>query len=408
MQRMPATQKSPLPATALAADKLPALAADQPPAPRRKACCRRVGRTLATVTFTVPIKWRENRGQRTVIFGLDFGEEKRERKAEKKLEKISRKFLNQRFPRTSSFHPHTLFFFRFLLSLSKNATDLSLSLPLGLATPATSFSTKSHFIIGRRHPSSPASQSPSQAKAEASPPSPASTDRRLPTPFPATTGRHFRRHHDQKNHLNVLYTKVLIVSPFFVLEKSAFYCSSPSFCAPGYCFCTVTGRAGLCARPGHKTGRTRDHLGSRPSPGQLGWQPRHEALWASAQTRDHMGSRPNPGQLGFDPDPGPSGLKAQPRIAGLVAHTHGSLGFGPDPRFSGLRPRPETLWAYGPGHRPKTIWASAQTQKILWAVGPDPNSPGLRPRSLWAAAQPETGWAAAQTLDWWAGSPAHQ
>ena len=81
----------------------------------------------------------------------------------------------------------------------------------------------------------------------------ASTDRRLPTPFPATTGHYFQRHHDQKNHLNFLYTKVLIVSPFFVLEKSAFYCSSPPFCikTSRLLFATCEQyRVGLCARPG--------------------------------------------------------------------------------------------------------------------------------------------------------------
>ena len=51
----------------------------------------------------------------------------------------------------------------------------------------------------------------------------------LPAYFSATTDLHFRRHHDQKNHLDLFYTKVLTGTPFVILKNPHFYYGSSSF-----------------------------------------------------------------------------------------------------------------------------------------------------------------------------------
>ena len=58
--------------------------------------------------------------------------------------------------------------------------------------------------------------------------SPCNVNRHLPTSFPATSGHHFRRHHDQKNPLDILYTTVLTDKPFLELKNLVVYCSSSS------------------------------------------------------------------------------------------------------------------------------------------------------------------------------------
>ena len=55
----------------------------------------------------------------------------------------------------------------------------------------------------------------------------------FPTPFPATTGHHIQRHNDQKNHHDLLYPKVLTVTPFFILENPPCTVYHPCICMRG-------------------------------------------------------------------------------------------------------------------------------------------------------------------------------
>ena len=54
-----------------------------------------------------------------------------------------------------------------------------------------------------------------------------------PVTSDAHSGHHLRRHHDQKNHLGVLYPKVLTGKPFITLENLVHHCSSSSFLHAG-------------------------------------------------------------------------------------------------------------------------------------------------------------------------------
>ena len=113
----------------------------------------------------------------------------------------------------------------------------SLSLFLSSAAPASTPTAKYHPAITRNLPSTPYIAEEIQAKKNRAVPTPASSARHLPTPFPATTGSHFRRNHDQTNRLDVLYTKVLTFSPFVVLEKTHHLLFIFFFMQkyPGYC-----------------------------------------------------------------------------------------------------------------------------------------------------------------------------
>ena len=122
------------------------------------------------------------------------------------------------------------------LGLSSNRRR-SLSLFLSSAAPASTPTAKYHPAITRNLPSTPYIAEEIQAKKNRAVPTPASSARHLPTPFPATTGSHFRRNHDQTNRLDVLYTKVLTFSPFVVLEKTHHLLFIFFFMQkyPGYC-----------------------------------------------------------------------------------------------------------------------------------------------------------------------------
>ena len=126
----------------------------------------------------------------------------------------------------------------FCSSLSLKNAGHCFSLTLGSTTPATSPGRVTPQLCRHQlhlHPSISTTLSGEENRAAQSL---ASTAHRLPPPFPATTGHHFRRDHDQKNHLNALYTKVPTISPFFVVKKSTYYCaSSPFSCekCPSYC-----------------------------------------------------------------------------------------------------------------------------------------------------------------------------
>ena len=119
----------------------------------------------------------------------------------------------------------------FSLSLSRffcrNAgASLSLLLQLPPLQPAQPLSSSPSPLS-----SLPLSQQLRQRQQQQPPPQ--QRQQPLPTPFPATTGNHFRRHHDQENHLDILYTRVLTVKPFIKLEKPQDHCSSSSRHATG-------------------------------------------------------------------------------------------------------------------------------------------------------------------------------
>ena len=114
-------------------------------------------------------------------------------------------------------------------SLSKTSgASVSLSLSAQQRRPPTPANLHLHVstIILL---SSPSVQSPYPTRKQRQQTVTATPTAPLPSQFPATTGIHFRRHNDQKNHLEVLYTKVLTFSPFNILEKSRMHCSSSSF-----------------------------------------------------------------------------------------------------------------------------------------------------------------------------------
>ena len=106
--------------------------------------------------------------------------------------------------------PRSLSPFRF--NSSDSQFQPSHSTPSSLSSPSHIQKLSYHHRQGRQQPSR-RQQAPA---------------RHLPSSTPATTSHQFRRHHDQKIHLEVLYTTVLTISLFDVLEKLQKYCVSPS------------------------------------------------------------------------------------------------------------------------------------------------------------------------------------
>ena len=103
-------------------------------------------------------------------------------------------------------------------SLSKKP-EAFFSLPLGQQLrPRTP--TTSHLSIATSVSTpTPETEPRSQAKLTEATSIAATQAGQLPTPPPATTGHHFRRNHDQKNHLDLLYPKVLTGTPFITLQN---------------------------------------------------------------------------------------------------------------------------------------------------------------------------------------------
>ena len=129
------------------------------------------------------------------------------------------------------------FIFFFLSSLSPEEPkkpDLQFSLsPSRSAFQPPSPTTAHHHVVSRSSLYTPEVQPWSQPKVAAVTTTTATSPEHLPSSTPATKGLHLRRDNDQKNHLEVLYTKVLIISPLDTLEKSHCYCSYFSFCMQG-------------------------------------------------------------------------------------------------------------------------------------------------------------------------------
>ena len=129
---------------------------------------------------------------------------------------------------SSSCSPHR-FYLVYSASLSKTrGASVSLSLSVHqrqTPTPATLLP----FVVNRLSITSPATQQSSQAKATQNKPVACNVTASFSTTSPATTGHHFRRHHDHKNHLDLLYPKVLTGTLFITLENLQIFCSSSSF-----------------------------------------------------------------------------------------------------------------------------------------------------------------------------------
>ena len=117
------------------------------------------------------------------------------------------------------------------LSVSASLSKTRICSLLHPSRPARSghqSSTTRHHFVPRLSYTTPALFPSSQARFLAEQPDDSSHRPHLPTPIPATTGHHFLRHHDQKNHLGVLYPKVLTGKSFVTLENLVRYCSSSS------------------------------------------------------------------------------------------------------------------------------------------------------------------------------------
>ena len=117
--------------------------------------------------------------------------------------------------------------FFFPLSLKTSSPKRSLSL---------FFLSVSHHNATSVHPAPLVSSSPysgnhqhSSCKDRQNNPCNSNATCHLPAYFSATTDLHFRRHHDQKNHLDLFYTKVLTGTPFVILKNPHFYYGSSSF-----------------------------------------------------------------------------------------------------------------------------------------------------------------------------------
>ena len=113
-------------------------------------------------------------------------------------------------------------------SLTKTSHSGSL-FPLGSKLPQQLRPPQHPLVITIISPPTPEVQRWPQPKVAAAVTGQWQLHRHLPSPFPATTGLRFQRHHDQKNRINALYTKVQTISPFLVVEKSTFYCASSPF-----------------------------------------------------------------------------------------------------------------------------------------------------------------------------------
>ena len=117
------------------------------------------------------------------------------------------------------------FHFQFFSSLSLENIQprsslsffLSANRPPSPSTTHTPSQHHHHLCLNSRSTASPSGEIADQQQRHHS------TARHLPTATPATTGLRFRRHNDQKNHHDLLYSKVLAGTSFVTLEKKALF-----------------------------------------------------------------------------------------------------------------------------------------------------------------------------------------